>query len=117
MAEMDELGKRTIDMTNDIQKYNNLSELQDSADATRDNLSEMKEKLSKGIQLLDGLLQDSSVQEGLESSLEWQELPELKSQLCSANALNKAGIEYGDIKADCLQLMDTINQGLVYQLQ
>ena len=114
---MDELGKRTVDMTNDIEQYNSLSELQDSADATRDRLAETKEKLSQGIQLLDGLLQDSPLQEGLESSLEWQELSELKSQLCSANALNKAGIEYGDIKADCLQLMDTINQGIIYQLQ
>ena len=76
---MNELEKRTIVMTKEIEKYNNLSELQDSADATKYYLGERNEKYTQRIQLLDESLKVSSSQhqqkvDKLESSSAWKEV-------------------------------------------
>ena len=124
-AKINELEKWTMVMTKEIKKYNNLSKLQDSADATKDYSGEMNEKYTQRIQLLDESLEESSSQHQqkvgkLERSSVWKEVQALKSKLCSQGQdlfelqqeakTTKAGSQYGNIKADCLLLIDEVQE-------
>jgi len=121
-AEIKELEKSTIAMSKEIEKYSNINDLQDSADATKEHLVEMSDKYTQGIQLLEKVKQVDD-----ENSSEWKELQELKSKLRSQRKellelqevaeLRKAKIEYGNIKDDCLRLVEVINEAIISAAQ
>lgn len=131
-AEMEELEKQTVEMTKDIQKYNNVDALQYSVDATRDYLGEMAEKYMQQIELLDRLLKKSETKyqqkvEQLEGSSEWKEVQELKSklriqgqeifELQETVSSAKARAAYGKVKDDCLEQIRKINRCIISQKQ
>ena len=119
--EADELEKRTVVLKKGIEQYTDLSEVQDSAKATRECLHDVIEKYKRALQLLD-VLGNVSVQDEhkLDSSYELEEVKDLISKLCihEQDLLNlrkqahqsELNIGYGDLKADCLKMIDKINR-------
>ena len=125
-SEIRELEERTNVMTREMEKYNNMSELQDSADTTKEYLVEVNEKYKQGIQLLDGLIKKPSTkcQQTVESSSEWEELQDLKlnlrdqgQDLFELQEKHKAKTNYDRSKTECLQLMENINQCIISRSQ
>ncbi|KAL7441411.1 hypothetical protein ACHAXH_009085, partial [Discostella pseudostelligera] len=120
-SELQELDKQTVVLKQGIDKYTNHTEMQDSANANRECLQEMIEKYTRAIQLVDVLGNlTSRNKDNVDGSSEWRELQELTSKinLLEQDLLNQyqhaqlseSKASYGDLKADCLRLVDTINQ-------
>ena len=116
------------EMTKEIEKFQNLGELRDSADATHSYLVEMSEKYAQRIHVIDSLFNESSSQyeekvKKLQNSSTWRNLEEMKSKLREQGQSlfelqeevkkTKAKTDYGFIKADSLQLMERINSLVV----
>ena len=123
-TEIEELENRSICMREDMEKYNDMSELRDSVESAREHLAEMKEKFARGIQSLDDLLEEEPTPRCREeanelcNSSEWKELGEWKvSQGQGHTKSDNATIDYGNVKAECLRLMESINQSMLSQLQ
>ena len=120
-TEMQEIDKQSIILKKGIEKYSDHAEMQDSANATRECLNDMTEKYSRAIHLV-GILGNASQlnMDKVDCRSEWKELHDLASKihLLERNLLiqyNQAHLSesmtsYGDIKADCLRLVDSINQ-------
>jgi hypothetical protein len=123
-SELQELDKQTVVLKQGIDKYTNHTEMQDSANANRECLQEMIEKYTRAIQLVDVLGNlTSRNKDNVDGSSEWRELQELTSKinLLEQDLLNQyqhaqlseSKASYGDLKADCLRLVDTINQRIM----
>ena len=103
-------------MENDIDKYKHPEQLH-SVGSTKDNLSEISEKCSRQIELLDKL---AEMQDAVESDPELQEL-KAKAQNQSQELRSLAEKEknakninaYGNIKTECLQLITRLNERLI----
>ena len=125
-SEIDELDEQTAVFVTEIDKFGKLGELEDSANATRLQLVDMNDKHARGIQILDSLIHlasSSSPQQRiniLHNSSEWRELQDLKSKLCAQGRvllkLQESRTDYGNVKAQCLQLMEEINRGIISSL-
>ncbi len=103
-------------------KFSELGELQDSAHARKILLADMNDKHARGIQLLDELLNASSSSPpqkiNIRNSSEWRELQDLKSGLGEDfSKLQESRTEYGNMKTECLQLMETINRSIISNVQ
>ena len=107
-----------------IDKYTKHTEMQDSANAIRECLHDMIEKYSRAIQLVSELEKSISRNKGNDDgSSEWKELRELTStiNLLEQDLLNKyqhaqlseSKASYGDLKSDCLRLVDKMNQRII----
>lgn len=115
-SEIDELDEQTASFVTEMSRtdYGNVK---DSANATRLHLVDMNDKHARGIQILDNLMHASlsSPQQRmniLNNSSEWRELQDLKSKLCTQK-LQESRTDYGNVKAECLQLMEEINQRII----
>ncbi len=105
----------------EINTFSKLRELQDSAHATRTHLAAMNDKHARGNQLLDDMLHASSSSPpqrmNIRNSSEWRELQDLKTELCvqgkDFSKLRESKTDYGNLKAECLQLMESINQSII----
>lgn len=121
-SEIDELDEQTAVFVTEIEKFGKLGELEDFANATRLHLVDMNDKHARGIQILDNLMHASSSSPQqrmniLNNSSEWRELQDLKSKLCTQGRvllkLQESRTDYGNVKAECLQLMEEINQRII----
>ena len=119
--EMVELEVKTTAFFNAFDKFGDLDEKQAIAQETIVRLSEMNDKHAKGIQLLDKMLLLPSLSTTQHS--EWRELQDLKSKLCTQGQdlmkLQGSTIkeDYSAVKAECLQLMEKINQFIISNLE
>jgi hypothetical protein len=119
--EMAELEVKTTAFFNAFDKFGDLDEKQAIAQETIVRLSEMNDKHAKGIQLLDKMLLLPSLSTTQHS--EWRELQDLKSKLCTQGQdlmkLQGSTIkeDYSAVKAECLQLMEKINQLIISNLE
>jgi len=119
--EMAELEVKTTAFFNAFDKFGDLDEKQAIAQETIVRLSEMKDKHAKGIQLLDKMLLLPTLSTTQHS--EWRELQDLKSKLCTQGQdlmkLQGSTIkeDYSAVKAECLQLMEMINQFIISNLE
>lgn len=119
--EMVELEVKTTAFFNAFDKFGDLDEKQAIAQETIVRLSEMNDKHAKGIQLLDKMLLLPSLSTTQHS--EWRELQDLKSKLCTQGQdlmkLQGSTIkeDYSAVKAECLQLMEMINQFIISNLE
>lgn len=119
--EMAELEVKTTAFFNAFDKFGDLDEKQAIAQETIVRLSEMNDKHAKGIQLLDKMLLLPSLSTTQHS--EWRELQDLKSKLCTQGQdlmkLQGSTIkeDYSAVKAECLQLMEKINQFIISNLE
>ena len=119
--EMAELEVKTTAFVNAFDKFGDLDEKQAIAQETIVRLSEMNNKHAKGIQLLDKMLLLPSLSTTQHS--EWRELQDLKSKLCTQGQdlmkLQGSTIkeDYSAVKAECLQLMEMINQFIISNLE
>lgn len=120
-SEIDELDEQTAAFVTEMSRteYGNVK---DSANATRLHLVDMNDKHARGIQILDNLMHASSSSPQqrmniLNNSSEWRELQDLKSKLCTQGRvllkLQESRTDYGNVKAECLQLMEEINQRII----
>ncbi len=120
-SEIDEIHKQTAVLAKEIDKFGKLGEMQDSARTTRIRFVDMNDMHARGIRILDNLLHESSSShcQGMEihNSSEWRELLDIKSNLGIQGRdlakLHELGTDYGNVKAECLRLMDTINRGII----
>lgn len=119
--EMVELEGKTTAFVNAFDKFGDLDEKQAIAQETIVRLSEMNNKHAKGIQLLDKMLLLPSL--STTQHFEWRELQDLKSKLCTEGQdlmkLQGSTIkeDYSAVKAECLQLMEMINQFIISNLE
>lgn len=119
--EMVELEVKTTAFVNAFDKFGDLDEKQAIAQETIVRLSEMNNKHAKGIQLLDKMLLLPTLSTTQHS--EWRELQDLKSKLCTQGQdlmkLQGSTIkeDYSAVKAECLQLMEMINQFIISNLE
>ena len=105
----------------EMDKFSELGQRQDSAHATRIRLADMNDKHARGIQLLDYLLNalSSSPPPGINirNSSEWRKLQDLKFALRiqgeNFSKLHESRTDYGNMKTECLQLMETINRSTI----
>jgi hypothetical protein len=118
--EMVELEEKTTAFYNAFDKFGDLDEQQAIAQETIVRLSDMNNKHATGIQLLDKmlLLPLSTTQHS-----DWRELKDLKSKLCTQGddlmKLQESTTkeDYSAVKAECLQLMEKINQLIISNLE
>lgn len=119
--EMVELEVKTTAFFNAFDKFGDLDEKQAIAQETIVRLSEMNDQHAKGIQLLDKMLLLPSLSTTQHS--EWRELQDLKSKLCTQGQdlmkLQGSTIkeDCSAVKAECLQLMEKINQFIISNLE
>lgn len=119
--EMVELEVKTTAFVNAFDKFGDLDEKQAIAQETIVRLSEMNNKHAKGIQLLDKMLLLPTLSTTQHS--EWRELQDLKSKLCTQgqDLMKLQGSttkeDYRAVKAECLQLMEMINQFIISNLE
>jgi len=119
--EMVELEVKTTAFVNAFDKFGDLDEKQAIAQETIVRLSEMNNKHAKGIQLLDKMLLLPSL--STTQHFEWRELQDLKSKLCTEgqDLMKLQGSttkeDYRAVKAECLQLMEMINQFIISNLE
>jgi hypothetical protein len=119
--EMVELEVKTTAFFNGFDKFGDLDEKQAIAQETIVRLSEMNDKHAKGIQLLDKMLLLPTLSTTKHS--EWRELQDLKSKLCTEgqDLMKLQGSttkeDYRAVKAECLQLMEKINQFIISNLE
>ncbi|KAL9185905.1 hypothetical protein ACHAXT_003682 [Thalassiosira profunda] len=111
--EMEELARQTVVLRNEMEKYQNLDGLREESDATRERLMEAKDSLRWGIQLLEDLLDEAPA--ALERSPKWREFVLVKSKLRSQkeDGSRETAAEYAKSKAECLRLVEEINQALI----
>ena len=120
-SEIDEIDKRTAVFMKEMDKFSKLSELQDSAHAMRILLADMNDKHARGIKLLNDLLHASSSSPpqriNIRNSSEWRKLQDLKFALriqgVNFSKLHESRTDYGNMKTQCLQLMETINRSTI----
>jgi len=118
---MVELEVKTTAFVNAFDKFGDLDEKQAIAQETIVRLSEMNNKHAKGIQLLDKMLLLPSL--STTQHFEWRELQDLKSKLCTEgqDLMKLQGSttkeDYRAVKAECLQLMEMINQFIISNLE
>lgn len=113
--------EKTTSYFNAFDEFGDLDKQQAIAQETIARLSDMNDKHAKGIQLLDKMLllpASSTTQHS-----EWREFQDLKSELCTQgqDLMKLQGSttkeDYSAIKAECLQLMETINQLIISNLE
>ena len=105
----------------EMDKFSELGQRQDSAHATRIHLADLNDKHARGILLLDDLLNESSSSPSqrinIRNSSEWRELQDLKFVLRiqgeNLSKLHVSTTDYGNMKTECLQLMETINRSTI----
>ncbi len=121
---MQEIEKQSIILKKGIEKYSDHTEMQDSDNAMRVCLHDMTEKYSRAIQLVEILDNTSQLNmDKVDCRHEWKELHDLASEI---NLLERdlliqykqahqaeSMTSYGVLKADCLRLVDSINQCLM----
>jgi hypothetical protein len=120
-SEIVEIDKRTAVFMKEMDKFSELGQRQDSAHATRIHLADMNDKHARGIQLLDYLLNASSSSPppgiNIRNSSEWRKLQDLKFALRiqgeNFSKLHESRTDYGNMKTECLQLMETINRSTI----
>lgn len=119
--EMVELEEKTTAFFNAFDEFGDLDKHQAIAQKTIARLSDMNDKHAKGIQLLDKMLllpASSTTQH-----FEWRELEDLKSELCTQgqDLMKLQGSttkeDYSAVKAECLHLMEKINQLIISNLE
>ncbi|KAL7549370.1 hypothetical protein ACHAWF_012645 [Thalassiosira exigua] len=104
VVELEELRTQAMHMREEIDKYGNLGELRDSFDVRRGRLAETREKFVEGVRLLDELLAEASSNGPDAGSI-------------GQNGLKQPRFDYGDVKAECLRLMEDINGRIVVRSQ
>lgn len=120
--------KQSLFLQKGIEKYSNLAEVQDFACTVRECLQDMLEKYSRALQLVGVLGNASHLNIGkIENSSEWKELQDLTSRiqiheqdlltLYKQARLSETNSCYGDLKVDCLRLVDKMNQFIVRKYQ
>lgn len=117
---MQEMDKQSIVLKRGIEKYTNFTEMQDSSNATKECLHEIMEKYSRAIQLVGIVNACQRNMDKVDGSSEWKELQDLTAKInlleqdlllhYTHAQLSESMASYGDLKADCLRLVDSINQ-------
>lgn len=118
---MQEIDKQSIVLKKGIEKYTNFTELQDSSNATKERLHEIMEKYSRAIQLV-GVVGNASQRnmDKVDGRSEWNEIQDLTAKInlleqdlllhYTQAQLSESMASYGELKANCLRLVDSINQ-------
>ena len=128
---MKDLSARMNVMSDEIEKFKNLRQLQDSADATKEYLVEMRDGYTQNIALLDKLLKEISPQyeekvKRLDNAT-WKNLTELKEKLREQGQTlfdlqeevkkMRSKTDFSGTKSACMQLVDEINTSIIANLQ
>ncbi len=119
-TEIQEIDKQSIVLKEGIAKCSDHTKMQNSANAMRDCLHDMTEKYSRAIQLMEILGNASQLNmDKVDCRSEWKELYDLVSKMNLLERdlltqykqvqLSESMTSYGDLKADCLRLVDSIN--------
>ena len=127
-TETQEIVKQSLFLQNGIEKYSNLAEVQDFSSTVKECLHDMLEMYSRAIQLVGVWGNASHLNIGrFENSSEWEELQDLTSRihiheqdlltLYKQARLSESNACYGDLKVDCLRLVDKMNQFIVRKYQ